>query len=69
MDKTRIKQLRNAYYRMDDALDGVSASTKFDNMESKNQFMAAWSAHELVADILNDVDPEWKKVNRPETED
>ncbi len=48
-----LEKLHNAYWRMDDALDGLQAG------RTPAEMAEAWAAHKLLADILADIDPEW----------
>jgi hypothetical protein len=54
-----LEKLRNAYWRMDDALDGLQMN------RTPAEMAEAWTAHKLLADILADTDPEWHTSPNP----
>lgn len=59
MHNATIEKLRNAYWRMDDALDGLQAG------RTPAEMREAWKAHRLLADILKDTDPAWQSTVSP----
>lgn len=64
-DTHRIEQLRNAYYRMDDALDGLAAAMNEQDLHLYPKLQAAYRAHKLTERMLRDVDLSWYQIARP----
>ncbi len=54
-----VEKLRNAYWRMDDALSGLQAG------KTPAEMAEAWRAHGLLWDILKDIDPAATENTRP----
>ena len=59
-----LEKLRNAYWRMDDAIDECVATGRISPDGDEVYFLS--KAHKLLGDIMSDVDPVWSMPNKPE---